>query len=127
MVRSAAIVFTAGALLLAGTVPAQAGAPSRAPTARLAVLDGDLGIVGGAYPGQFHPSAGSIEVIGKVIAMLTVVGPSGEFRIRLAPGTYTVTGCGPTASPVPSCGPPRTIRLRPGQVDHVQLVWALVP
>jgi len=125
MVRSAAIVITAGALLFAGTVPAQAAAPP--PSARLAVLKGDLGIVGGAYPGLFHPTAGSVEVIGKVIAMLTVVGPSGEFRIRLAPGTYTVTGCGPTASPVPSCGSPRAIRLRPGQVDHVQLVWALVP
>jgi hypothetical protein len=95
------------------------------------VLTGELGIEGGVYPGGFHPTAGSVEVEWQnpPIALDQRVGKNGHFRISLPPGTYTVVGCGPTASssPVPQCSKPRKIKLSAGETDHIRLVWALVP
>ena len=127
MRRSAAILVTAAALTLTGAAPAIASPPSPAAASPRAVLDGDLGYLGGAFPGGFHPTAGTVRVVGTTTATQTSVGPSGEFRLRLPAGTYTVTGCGPSAGPTAMCSPPRTIRLWPGQVRHIRLVWALAP
>jgi hypothetical protein len=125
MTRSGAILVSVAALTLTATATAQA-APS-APNVHRAVLDGDLGVVGGPYPGGFHPTPGTVEVVGKTIAMQAIVGRSGEFHLQLPPGIYTVSGCGPTAGSAPMCSPSKTIRLHVGQFDHLELVWAQVP
>src|SRR5580704_1871971 len=64
------------------------------------LLEGTLGYVGGAAPGGFHPTSGTVEVefYSQPLALLEKVGPSGHFKITLAPGRYTVIGCGPTSS-----------------------------
>jgi len=93
-----------------------------------AVLSGGLGIEGGPYPGGFHPTAGSVEVEfhSHPLVLDKRVGSSGGFSIRLSPGTYTVLGCGPGSSS-DQCSKPRAITLRPGEIDHISLVWAYAP
>jgi hypothetical protein len=109
------------------TVPAGAGTTS----AHRSALVGELGIEGGAAPGGFHPTAGSVEVEFKSVPLVLEkhVGKSGHFDITLSPGSYTVIGCGPAASGATSgrCSRPKNIHLVSGEVDHIQLVWALVP
>ena len=64
------------------------------------------------------------------ITLVHHVGPSGRFKISLSAGKYTVIGCGPSSSSAASmgtCGQPVNITLTPGEVDHVKLVWAMVP
>lgn len=96
-----------------------------------AVLAGRLGYEGGPYPGGFHPTAGTVEVefANLPIVLVHEVGKSGHFRFTLSSGTYTVIGCGPSSSGGTSspCSRPKTIKLRPGEVDHVRLVWAYAP
>ncbi len=109
-------------------------APAHAaePAVPRALLVGELGIEGGAYPGLFHPTAGTVEVEFTNLPLVIEkhVGRSGQFKIPLGPGTYTVIGCGPSASaatPAPLCSTPKTITLAPGEVDFLELVWAYVP
>jgi hypothetical protein len=109
--------------------PAHAATPTPAPEA---LLVGKLGYEGGPYPGGFHPTSGSVEVEFYLVPLILDkhVGPSGHFKIPLGPGKYTVIGCGPSASvgtPKGQCSKPKNITLKPGQVDHIRLVWAMVP
>ena len=105
-------------------VPAFAGT-SAGP--RSAIV-GELGIEGGAYPGTFHPTAGTVEVEFNSVplALLKHVGKSGKFNIKLSPGSYTVIGCGPKNSGN-QCSQPQNITLKTGEMDHIQLVWAYLP
>jgi hypothetical protein len=102
-----------------------------APAPHQALLVGQLGVEGGALPGTFHPGPGSVEVEFDRVPLVIEhpVGPSGNFRIPLGPGSYTVIGCGPSAAAGPSsqCSQPKNVTLAPGQVDHIRLVWAMVP
>lgn len=124
-----ALVLSAIGIAVIGlqTVPAGAGTT---PVHRAALV-GELGIEGGAAPGGFHPTAGTVEVEFKStpLTLEKHVGKSGHFDISLSPGHYTVTGCGPAASGSNSnqCSRPKNIHLMPGEVDHIRLVWALVP
>jgi len=123
-----------GAALAAGTIaltgllaaPAQATIPVDG-----AKIIGRLGIEGGAYPGRFRPTAGTatVEFDGRPLVLVRSVGASGRFTFDLSPGTYTLIGCGPSASAAPSsqCSAPRTVTLTPLEVDHVRLVWLLAP
>lgn len=135
-----ALALSASTLAMIGLEAAPAHAASTsAPTVSApavsvpgAVLVGELGYEGGAYPGPFHPTAGTVEVefYSLPLALLKHVGPSGKFRIPLGPGKYTVIGCGPSASVVPGageCSSPLSVDLKAGEVDHVKLVWAYVP
>jgi hypothetical protein len=109
-------------------LPPHAAAP--ASTTTEALLVGRLGYEGGAFPGGFHPTAGSVIVAfaNPPIVLDKQVGPTGRFRIPLSPGTYIVTGCGPSSSGGTGlCGKSKTVTLSAGQVDHIRLVWALVP
>lgn len=127
-------LLTAGLVTVgvASMVPlASAGAAGTAVPAQ-AQLVGQLGYEGGAAPGPFHPGPGTVEVEfrDQPLVLLHHVGPSGNFRIRLGSGSYTVIGCGPSASagsPSGQCSGPKNVTLAPGQVDHIRLVWALVP
>jgi hypothetical protein len=107
--------------------------PAHAATSKggRALLEGELGVEGGAYPGGFHPTAGTVEVEfdSDPLVLEKKVGKSGHFKIRLSPGQYTVIGCGPTTSGAPSsqCSDPQTLSLAAGEVDYIQLVWAYVP
>jgi hypothetical protein len=87
---------------------------------------GQLGYDGGAFPGGFHPTAGTVEVEfnNQPLVLEKHVGKSGNFHIKLSPGGYTVIGCGPSGS---QCSQPQNITLAPGEVDHIQLVWAHTP
>ncbi len=131
----AAVIGPAVAPVAATTSPpvAPVAAATSPPVDRVApaLLVGELGFEGGAYPGGFHPTAGTVTVAFTLepIVVEKPVGPSGRFRIPLRPGTYTVTGCGPSASATssPLCGRPRRITLVAGEVDHIRLVWALAP
>lgn len=124
----------AGALA-AGTVTLTAlmAGPAQAatPVTHRAEIVGRLGIEGGAYPGRFRPTAGTVFVAFDLQPLVLVrsVGPSGRFDLRLSPGEYTLTGCGPasSASPVGRCGPPQNVTLVAGEVDHVRLPWLLAP
>jgi hypothetical protein len=108
-------------------------APAHAQTTSgRALLVGELGYEGGAYPGGFHPTAGTVEVefVNPPLVLLKPVGRSGQFKIALSPGTYTVIGCGPSASagtPGSQCSAPHTVKLAAGEVDFVELIWAFVP
>jgi hypothetical protein len=96
-------------------------------------LVGKLGYEGGAFPGKFHPTAGSVVVNFDGPTPLSLekhVGSSGHFRIKLPAGQYTVIGCGPSASgtaPSGQCSKPVNVTLTSGEVDHIKLVWAMVP
>ncbi|MGA3149749.1 MAG: hypothetical protein ABSF33_20090 [Acidimicrobiales bacterium] len=109
------------------TVPADAGTTA----GQQSVLVGELGIEGGAAPGGFRPTAGTVQVEFKSVPLVLErhVGGSGHFDIKLSPGTYTVIGCGPAASGTASgqCSKPKNVHLVSGEVDHLHLVWALAP
>jgi hypothetical protein len=89
---------------------------------------GELGVEGGAYPGTFKPTAGTVEVEFNSVplTLLKHVGKSGKFDIKLSPGSYTVIGCGPKNSGN-QCSQPQDITLVSGETDHIQLVWAYLP
>lgn len=123
---------------LAATVSAAAWGLQASPTgARVdrspnqAVLKGLLGYEGGPYPGRFHPTAGTVQVryANPPLVVQHKVGKSGDFKFTLSSGTYTVIGCGPSSSGGSSsqCSKPKTVKLRPGEVDHIRLVWAYAP
>jgi hypothetical protein len=119
------------ALCVAATIVSLSVPEASAATAtKRAVLTGTLGYDGGAYPGGFHPTAGQVQIIfvSRPLVLVDPVGTSGKFRTTLAPGSYTVTGCGPSSTGGPGlCSHPLTIRLKAGEVKHIQLVWAYVP
>jgi hypothetical protein len=121
-----ALTFLASSVTAIGlsATPAQAstGAGPRSAIA------GELGVEGGAYPGKFQPTAGTVEVEFNSVPLALVrhVGKSGKFAIKLSPGSYTVIGCGPKASSK-QCSQPQDINLSRGDVDHIQLVWAYLP
>ncbi len=123
-----AATVAAGAFAVTGlcALPAQAATPSRG-----AEIIGQLGYEGGAYPGTFKPTAGTVFVQFNLqpLELVHAVGKSGSFKLHLSPGTYTLTGCGPSTStsPVGQCGSPQTVTLTAHQVDHVRLVWLMAP
>ena len=128
-IRHLAMAIAAASISTAGFLAAPAHATTA--TGKRALLVGELGYEGGAYPPAFHPTAGTVELefTNPPIVLIKQVGRSGHFQFRLAPGTYGVIGCGPTSSSgaVPLCSRPQTITLAAGQVDFIQLVWAYVP
>jgi len=110
---------------------ASAQAATVTSTSHEAVLAGELGYEGGAYPGGFHPTSGTVEVefYSQPLVLEQHVGSSGHFHITLAPGKYTVIGCGPSASTTSpgECSNPKNFTLSSGEVKNIRLVWALVP
>jgi hypothetical protein len=126
-----ALAVSAGSIAMIGlqAVPAHA-APT---TSQQALLVGELGYEGGAYPGLFHPTAGTVFVEFDSVTPITLeqaVGPSGHFTVQLAAGKYTVIGCGPSSSSSAAsgqCSKPKNLTLSSGEVDHIRLVWARVP
>jgi hypothetical protein len=126
-----ALAVSAGSI---GFMAVQAAPSSAASTSSAqAQLVGKLGYEGGAAPGGFHPTAGTVVVNFDGVTPLSLakhVGPSGHFKIPLPAGQYTVTGCGPSASGSGSsgqCSKPQNITLTAGEIDHIRLVWALAP
>lgn len=124
-----ALTLSAGSMAVIGlqAVPAPAGATS----GHRSTLVGELGYEGGAAPGGFHPTAGTVEVEFKSVPLTLEkhVGRSGQFEIELSPGSYTVIGCGPSATGATGglCSSPKNIHLVSGEVHHIKLVWALAP
>jgi hypothetical protein len=122
-----AVCASSMAMMALGSAPAYAATT----TGPQALLVGKLGIEGGPYPGEFHPTAGSVEVNFSSVPLTLEepVGSSGKFKISLAPGNYTVIGCGPSASASVGgqCSKPKSLTLKPGEVDHIKLVWAYLP
>jgi hypothetical protein len=124
-----ALALSASSIALIGlqAAPAHAGTT---PTHRSAIV-GELGYEGGAAPGGFHPTAGTVEVEFNSVPLVLEkhVGKSGQFHINLSPGSYTVIGCGPAASGTTTglCSQPQNINLVAGEVDHIQLIWAYAP
>lgn len=93
-------------------------------------IAGVLGFEGGGPSNIFHPTSGTVEVefTNPPLVLLKKVGDTGHFRISLAPGHYTVIGCGPSSSGgSPLCGQPQNVTLKVGEVDHIRLIWAYVP
>ena len=125
-----ALALSASSIALIGLQAAPAHAGTTA-THRSAIV-GKLGFEGGAVPGGFHPTAGTVEVEFNSVPLVLVkhVGKSGHFHIKLSPGNYTVIGCGPATSANPAngqCSQPQNITLAVGEVDHIRLIWAYVP
>ncbi len=125
-----ALAVSAGSV---GIIALQAGPAQAIASKGQSELVGKLGYEGGALPGKFHPTAGSVVVNFDGPTPLSLekhVGPSGHFKVKLPAGQYTVTGCGPSASgtaPSGQCSKPVEITLTSGEVDHITLVWAMVP
>jgi hypothetical protein len=121
--------LSVSSIALTGLLAAPANAATT--TVHRSLLVGELGIEGGAFPGGFRPTAGSVEVEFNSVPLVLEkrVGKSGKFEIKLTPGDYTVIGCGTTASGAPSsqCSKPQKVNLAPGEVDHIQLVWLYAP
>jgi len=113
--------------LQAAPALASSGAGHRSAGNNSAIV-GKLGVEGGAYPGRFRPTAGTVEVEfnSQPLALLKAVGKSGKFDIKLSPGSYTVFGCGPKGSGN-QCSQPQDIKLARGEVDDIRLVWAHSP
>ena len=128
---TAAATLSLSAMAVVGLQSAPgATAAAATPRTEKALLVGVLGYEGGAYPGKFHPTAGTVDVSfsNPPIVLVKHVGSSGHFRIALPPGSYTVTGCGPSSSGGQgTCGQSQNITLSPGEVDHIRLIWAYVP
>src|SRR5580698_10029376 len=123
-----ALAFSASSVALIGLQAAPAHAATT-PTHRSAIV-GELGYEGGAAPGGFHPTAGTVEVEFNSVprTLLKHVGKSGHFHIKLSAGSYTVIGCGPsTSGGNAQCSQPQNINLAAGEVDHIQLIWAYAP
>jgi hypothetical protein len=103
-------------------------APAHASTTagQQSAIVGELGVDVG--PGAFEPTAGTVEVEfdSHPLVLEKHVGKSGNFHIKLSPGSYTVIGCGPKKSGN-QCSQPQNITLAPGEVDHLQLIWASLP
>jgi hypothetical protein len=124
-----ALALSASGIAIIGlqAVPAHAATTA----AKRSAIAGQLGYEGGAIPGGFHPTAGTVEVEFNSVPLVLEhhVGTSGTFHIKLPPGSYTVIGCGPASSTAASgqCSQPQTIQLVAGEVDHIQLIWARVP
>ena len=129
MLRYLNAIFLAAAVTV-GTIGIQATEAGATTTAtREALLVGELGIVGGPYPGGFHPTAGRVYISFREPPLVLVkqVGPSGKFQIALGPGTYQVIGCGPGSGQPSQCSKAKTITLVAGEVDHIRLIWAYAP
>jgi len=123
---AATVAASAFAVTGLSALPAQAATPSGG-----AEIIGQLGYEGGAYPGTFKPTAGTVFVQFdlRTLELVQTVGKSGSFKLHLSPGTYTLTGCGPamSISPVGQCGSPQTVTLVAHEKDHLQLVWLMAP
>ena len=119
-----ALALSAGSVAVVGLLAASPGAATAA--GQRSAIVGQLGYEGGAYPGGFHPTSGTVEVEfnNQPLVLEKHVGKSGNFHIKLSPGGYTVIGCGPSGS---QCSQPQNITLTRGEVDHIQLVWAYTP
>lgn len=130
MTRRSLIAAAAATGVLAVTGLAAPPAQAATSTGGSEII-GQLGYEGGAFPGTFKPTAGTVIVQFSMHPLVLVksVGKSGSFTLPLAPGTYTLTGCGPgtSASPVGHCGQPQTITLAPHEKDHVRLIWLMAP
>jgi hypothetical protein len=124
------LVASLGAVAALGLQAGPALAGADTPPAHSAIV-GVLGYEGGAFPGFFHPTSGTVEVefTNPPLVLLKQVGATGHFRIPLGPGNYTLIGCGPSSSSGGTglCGTPLNVTLKVGEVDHVRLVWAMVP
>jgi hypothetical protein len=124
-----ALALSASSIALVGlqAVPAHASTTS----AKKSAIVGELGYEGGAAPGGFHPTAGTVEVEFNSVPLTLEkhVGKSGHFHIKLSPGGYTVIGCGPASGGAAKsqCSQPQNITLVAGEVDNIQLIWAYVP
>lgn len=122
--------LSASSITLIGlqAIPAHAGTV----VGKQSAIVGELGYEGGAAPGGFHPTAGTVQVEFSSVPLTLEkhVGKSGHFHIKLGPGSYKVIGCGPSTSTSGTngeCGQPQNITLVPGEVDYIQLIWAYVP
>jgi len=132
MSRFVKVVLAVSATCIAMMALQAAPAYAATTTGQQAALVGKLGIEGGPYPGGFHPTSGSVKVefYSVPLVLKQPVGSSGQFKIPLPPGRYTVIGCGPSASDGSAsrqCSKPRRITLKPGEVDHIKLVWLEAP
>jgi len=129
--RLVAAALAAGTLGLAGLTCLTAAPAAAAPSGANATIIGKLGYEGGAFPGRFKPTAGTVftQFDGQPLELTTAVGPTGTFKLHLSPGTYTLTGCGPgtSTSPVGRCGQPVTVTLAAHEKDHLKLVWLMAP
>ncbi len=130
--RRPAVALALGLGVLASPLVAGSAGAQPVPPPPPAQIVGHLGYEGGAYPGGFHRTSGTVEVIfdgDTPLALVKKVGPSGKFDFKLGAGKYTLIGCGPSSSQgsTGTCGKPVTVSLVNGEVDHIRLVWAEVP
>ena len=125
---SLAMALSASSIAMVALPGSPVGAAST--SSAQAVLAGKLGYEGGAKPNTFHPTSGSVVVDFDSATPLSLerhVGPSGNFRISLPPGSYTVIGCGPSDSNSGAsapCSTPTNLTLTSGEVAHLKLIWA---
>jgi hypothetical protein len=88
-------------------------------------IAGQLGIEGGPCCVDLHPTAGLVKVAGPESVRAVKVPKSGDFTIHVAPGSYTLTGCGGTKDK--QCGPAQDVTVQAGTTTQVQVVWLLAP
>ncbi len=98
------------------------------PKPAYGTVTGQVGYEGGAFPGGFHATTGSVKISNassvRVVEVPTVAG----FSVALSPGAYTFVGCaGAHATQCPVSFLWQTIVVKAGSTQTVQLVTFLAP
>lgn len=119
------VVLATVAGVALGAVPTTVVAAANPSATSHGVISGQLGFEGGAYPGRFHPTAGLVKFAGPQKVEPVKVPESGDFTVHVAPGDYTLTGCGGTKNR--QCGPPQQVTVKARATSHVQVPWLLAP
>ncbi len=127
MRRLTVFAACASAALVVG-LPVSASAATVAPAK--GTVAGQIGYEGGAFPGGFHPTSGSVKIVAATASASKVleVGNSGNFKVLLAPGKYTFIGCAQAhAVQCAQKGLWQKVTVKSGSTQSVQLVTFLAP
>lgn len=119
---------TVAAVLFVGLV-APAGAYAHTPPKPShGTVNGQVGYEGGAYPGGFHATSGSVKISNASAVRVVEVPTAAGFSVTLDPGTYTFVGCaGAQATQCAASYLWQTVVVKAGSTQTVQLVTFLAP
>lgn len=123
MRRLQAITGVAAFLVLFGCAPAPVHAAARGTvTGKLQIEGGPIG-PGGQQPGK-RPVSGAVQFTGTRHQRVTVrIGSSGNFSVRLAPGTYAVCWRSPAAQG--PCSQARPVTVTAQHTTKIVFIFAV--
>jgi hypothetical protein len=120
LARLAGLAAVLGSLLLstsASAIPFHSAVPTGRITGKLTVTGGP--VERGAYPDKVRAGSAVLVKIGSRLVSVLHVNGKGAFTVRLAPGTYALSGTvGGDCHPV-------EVVVKPHQTSHVSLLCSL--